>query len=221
VLEVSAEVPPSPRVLAEVAAIEGEERRFLDEVIGELAEPLDLADDRECGVGDLAADALRARMDGEVGVAAAGQAFTGPLPAGPLRRGALWDVCSSTANPGIATLTGAQLAALVARGLDPAFAAERPRPMRGAARGLLHLSGAEVRAGALLFGGRPVEPGRAYRVASSDWELEGYGGYADPAWGLRPRYEIPTIMREMLEDYFRGAGGPVRVVRGRVDGPLG
>jgi 2',3'-cyclic-nucleotide 2'-phosphodiesterase (5'-nucleotidase family) len=219
VLPVTEAIPPAEPVLAEARAIEAEVARSLDEVVGELAEPLDFATDRECGVANLAADVLRARMGAELAVVAAGQAFTGPLPAGPLRRGTLWDVCTSSANPGIATLSGAQLTALVARGLDPAFATERPHVLRGQARGLLHLSGASVRAGRLLVDGQPVELEQAYRVAGTDWELDTFGGYADPSWGLRPTYEVPTIMREAIEAYL-AAAGPVRVAMGRVDGPL-
>ena len=202
--------PPSPRVLAEVEVIEAEVAHFLAEIIGEIAAPLDFALDRECGVADLMADVLRKRMSGELAVVAAGQAFTGPLPAGPLRRGTLWDVCSSTANPAITTLTGAQLCALMTKGLDPDFAAERPHTLRGQQRGLFHLSGAEMRDGALYVAGEPVDPARAYRVACSDWEFEPYGGYAEPAWGLRIEYDVPTILREALENYL-AAHRPVRV----------
>ena len=142
VLPVADTTPPSAQVLAEADAIEAEVERYLDETIGELIEPLDFATDRECGVANLMADALRQRMDADVGGLVAGQALSGALPAGPLRRATLWDACPSPANPGVATLTGAQLVELVARGLDPERAAEQPPPLRGKARGLMHLSGA-------------------------------------------------------------------------------
>jgi 2',3'-cyclic-nucleotide 2'-phosphodiesterase (5'-nucleotidase family) len=201
-LPVTEDIPPSPAVLAEVEAIEAEGERFLAEIIGELAGPLDFATDRECAVGNMMADVLRERMGAEVAVVAGGHAFIGPLPAGPLPRGVMWDVCTSTANPAIVTMTGGQLAALVAKGLDRAFAAERPHTLRGHARGLIHLSGATVRDGQLWVGGEPVDPTREYRVAGSDWEFESYGDYADRGWNLRPRYEVPTILREALEDYL-------------------
>jgi hypothetical protein len=134
---------------------------------------------------------------------------------------ALWDVCSSSANPGVVTLTGAQLLDLVARGNDPAFVAERPHALRGQARGLLHLSGAAVRGGQLLIGAQPVAPQRTYRVAGTDWELDSYGGYAATAWNLHPIYGAPTIMREALEEYLApslAAHRPVTVAMGRLDG---
>lgn len=219
VLPLGEEIPPSPAVLTEIEAIERDAEAFLAVVIGELAEPLDFAEDRECGVGDLTADMLRERMGAEIGLVTAGQAFASGLPSGPLSRLALWDVCNSPANPGVVTMTGTQLVALVRRGLDPEFAQDRPRPMRGQARGLMHLSGGEVRGGRLLVGSMPIEAERTYRVAATDWELDTYGGYAEDAWGLQPRYDMPTIVREALEEYL-AAHRPLRVALGRVDGSL-
>lgn len=215
VLPVTEDISPSPRVLDEVAAAEREVARFLDEVVGELAAPLDFAADRECGVANLMADMLRERMDAEVGLVSSGQAFSGPLPAGPLRRLTLWEVCGSSANPGVAMLTGARLAALVARGADPAFAADQPRTLRGAPRGLLHLSGAQLRDGRLLVGGQPIDPERVYRVAGSDWELEPYGGYVERDWALEKRFDVPIILREALEEYL-ARYRPVSVQMGRL-----
>ncbi|MBC8249062.1 MAG: 5'-nucleotidase C-terminal domain-containing protein [Anaerolineales bacterium] len=192
----------------------------MDEIIGELIVPLDFATDRECGVANLLADALRQRMDAEVGVLVAGQAFGGPLPAGPLRRAALWDVCPSPANPGVVTLTGSQLVELVTRGLDPERAAEQPNPLRGKPRGLMHLSGAVVHDSRLLVGGEPVEPEREYRVAGSDFEFEADWGYTDSDRDLHPSYDVPTILREALEEYL-ATHSPVNVGLGRLMLPFG
>jgi 2',3'-cyclic-nucleotide 2'-phosphodiesterase (5'-nucleotidase family) len=216
VIPVEPPVVPSPAVLAQARAIEAECEAFLDEVIGELAQALDFATDRECGVGDMMADVLRGRMGAEVAIVAAGQAFSGPLPAGPLRRGTLWDVCSSTANPALVPMTGAQLAALVAKGLDPVFAAATTHQLRGSPRGLLHVSGATVRDGHLLIDGEAVDRDRLYQVAGTDWELEPYGGYADRSWELHPRYDLPTILREALEEYL-AIHRPVKVRLGRLE----
>ncbi len=214
-LPVGDDLPPSPIVLAAIEAQEAEAARFLDQVVGELAQSLDFAEDRECGVANLMADALRVRLQADVAVVGAGQAFSGPLPAGPVTRLVLWEVCSSSANPGVATLSGAQLQAMVHRGLDPGFAAEQPRTLRGARRGLLHLSGAVVRHGQLWIDGQPVDPSRPYRVAGSDWELEPYGGYPEQEWQFEAVYDTPTILREALEGYL-AANRPAVVTMGRL-----
>jgi 2',3'-cyclic-nucleotide 2'-phosphodiesterase (5'-nucleotidase family) len=216
VLPVTEDIPPSPRILAEIEAIEGEVARFLDQVIGELAAPLDFATDRECGVANLMADMLRERMRADIAIVTAGQAFSGPLPGGPLRRLTLWEVCGTSANPGVTMISGARLAAIVARGLDPAFAADRPRTLRHQPRGLLHLSGATVRGGQILVDGRPLDPDREYRVAGSDWELEQYGGYVEREWELRPSYHMPIILREALAEYL-ARKRPLAVTLGRLE----
>jgi 2',3'-cyclic-nucleotide 2'-phosphodiesterase (5'-nucleotidase family) len=219
VLPVTDDIPMAQAMLDEAEAIEREVTAYLDGVVGELAAPLDFAERRECGVGNLAADMLRARMGADLAIVGATQAFTGPLPAGPLRRVTLWEVCGSSANPGVVTMSGARLLAVARRGLDPAFVVEQPRPLRGLARGPLHLSGAEVRGGELLVGGQPVDPARDYRVAGTDWELEPYGGYVAAEWELRAHYDMPVIVREAMEQYLADAG-PVAVSLGRIDGAL-
>lgn len=213
-IPVGEDVPPAPAILDEIAAQEAETERFLDEEIGFLAEPLDESEERECGVGNLMADMLRERANADVGVLAVGHAFHGPLPAGPLRRVTLWDVCSSPANPGVVTMTGAQLVTMVTRGLDPQKAAESPPSWRGRLRGLMHLSGARMQGGELWIDGAPVQPGAVYRVAGSDAELEASMGYTDPDWGLQPEYDVSVILREALEPYL-AQHSPVHVPMGR------
>jgi 2',3'-cyclic-nucleotide 2'-phosphodiesterase (5'-nucleotidase family) len=216
---VGAETPPHTAVLRQVEAIERELEEYLAEIVGELEAPLDFAADRECAAANFMADVVRERMEAEVAVVTAGVAFDAGLPAGPLRRGALYEACSSPGNPGVASMTGGQLQLLVARGLDPELARDVPRTFRGAQRGLMHMSGAEVRDGRLLVAGAVIDPARTYRVAGSDWELDRYGGYADPAWGLEVEYDHPTIMREAVEDHLR-RNGRVTPPAPRINSPL-
>jgi 2',3'-cyclic-nucleotide 2'-phosphodiesterase (5'-nucleotidase family) len=218
VIPITQDIPSAPRVLTEVAAADAGTTSYLDEIIGELAEPLDFDYERECGTGNLVADMLRERMGGDVGLVCTPNIVVADLPAGPVRRRTIWEACPSPANPCVANLTGAQLIALVARGLDPVFAAERPRVLRFQPRGIISLSGAAVREGRLLIGGQPVAPERSYRVVATDWELDASGGYAEAEWQLSVTYDFPTIVREALETYLQAHRPVGGVEMGRVDG---
>jgi len=176
---------PDQGVLEETRVIEAEIEETLSEELGVVDEPID---------AQWIADMLRRRMNAEVGVFTDGLALR-TIPAGRVDRRALWEASETGANPGVTEMTGAQLAELVARGNDPEFAADAPRPLRGRARGLLRIAGVDP---------NEIEPDRRYTVAGSDWELDPYGGYADAAWGLRVRYDFPTIIREAVEDDLAG-----------------
>ena len=203
VLEVGDALPEHDGLLAEIAAIERELETWLGEVIGELAEPLDLAYDRDCSSAQFMADVVRERLRGDVGLCVAACAFNAPLSAGPLTRGALYEACESPAVPAATTMTGEQLRELVAKGRDAVVAADVPHTFRGRPRGLMHLSGVEWCEGELFVGGQPVDPARAYRVASTDYEVEAYGGYAKPEWSLDIEYDSPlVIVRDAVEQHL-------------------
>ena len=216
ILPVTETIQPASSVLEEVNIIETEIASFLAEVVGELAETFDYASDRECGAVNLMADMLRERMNADVGIVTAGAAFTGPLPAGPLQRATLWDVCSGPGNPGVVAMTGPQLVDVIQRGLDSEFAKECPRPLRGQPRGLMHVSGASITDKQLFIGDKPVESERIYKVAGSDWELDSFGGYTNSSWNLKPTYDFPVILREALEVYLK-VHRPTHVEIGRID----
>jgi 5'-nucleotidase len=174
-----------PGVAEEAARIEAEVQTLLAEELGSVDAPLDAA---------WIAEMLRRRMGAEVGLFADGQTLD-VVPPGAVTRGALWEASESTANPGVTTMTGAQLADLIRRGNDPEFVAGSPRPLRGRPRGRLQVAG--------LSPGE-IDPQRAYTVAGTDWELDSFGGYALAEWGLRLRYDFPIIVREAIEEDLRG-----------------
>ena len=183
-IEVTEDVPQHPRVLEAAAQAERDLDASLDEVIAELEEPLD---------AQWIAEMLRRRMDAEVGIATAAAVLDRPLDAGPLRRGELWEACHSTANPALTELTGAQLSELLERGNDPEFRRSTTRGLRGMPRGPLHVAGLDG-----------IEPGRTYRVAATDFELEPYGELVPREWQLAIRYDFPTIIREAVEEHLAG-----------------
>ena len=189
-LPVGEVVPLHPAVLAAAEAIEPEVEALLAEVVGELPEPLD----PEAGAR-LFGDLLLERLGADVALVVPGQAFTSGLPGGPVSRGDLWRACDSSANPGVVTMSGAQLAAVLERGRDPAVAASTAQVLRGRPRGVLQVRGLDE-----------PDPEREYRVAGTDWELEPHGGLVEAEWGLRPEYEFPTIVREVLEEHFARNG---------------
>jgi 2',3'-cyclic-nucleotide 2'-phosphodiesterase (5'-nucleotidase family) len=184
---VGEDVPPHPAVLAAAASVEPEIESLLGEVIGELPEALDPE-----AASRWVADILRIRMGADAAIVSPGAAFTAALPAGPLRRGTLWEACESRANPAVVTMTGSQLGVVLDRGRDAELAATSARALRGRPRGVLQVSGPDS-----------VDPARDYRVAGTDWELEPYGGLVDRDWGLRPDLDFPTILREAVEEHLR------------------
>lgn len=179
-IEVTDDVPPHPRVLEAMAAAERDLDDSLDEVIAVLDEPLD---------AQWVAEMLRQRMGAEVGLATSAVVLDRPLGAGPLRRGELWEACHSTANPALTELPGAQLAEMLERGNDEEFQQTTTHALRGRPRGPLHVAGPDT-----------VDPGRTYRVAATDFELEPYGELVPPEWRLAIRYDFPTIIREAIEE---------------------
>jgi 2',3'-cyclic-nucleotide 2'-phosphodiesterase (5'-nucleotidase family) len=189
-LAVDEDVPGHPAVLAAAAAAEREVDAFVAEIVGELREPLE-----PDAAARWFAEILRLRFEADVGIVTPGQAFTRALPAGSLRRADLWDACDSSANPGVVTVRGAQLAVMLERGRDPEFAETTARPLRGRPRGVLQVSGADS-----------IDRDREYRVAGTDWELHPLGHLVDREWGLQPRYEFPTILREVIEQHLARDG---------------
>jgi 2',3'-cyclic-nucleotide 2'-phosphodiesterase (5'-nucleotidase family) len=181
---VSPKTEPYPAVSAEADRIETEVAAMLAEELGRVDEPLD--------AGWIAA-MLRRRMRADVGLFTEGLALD-VVPPGVVTREALWEASETAANPGVATMTGAQLVDLIARGNEPKFAAGTPRPLRGRRRGRVRVAGIDVAS---------IEPERAYTVAATDWELDSIGGYSLAEWDLRPRYDFPTIVREAIEEDLR------------------
>jgi 2',3'-cyclic-nucleotide 2'-phosphodiesterase (5'-nucleotidase family) len=190
VIQVDEDVPQHPGVLEAVAAAEASLDASLEEIVAELAEPLDV---------QWVAEMLRERMGAEIALATSAVMLDYPLPAGPLRRRDLWEACHSTANPAVTELTGAQVAHMLELGNDAEFQQTTTGPLRGRLRGPLHVAG---NAGSL-------EPARKYVVAATDFELEHYGGLIEPDWRLAVRYDFPTIIREAIEERLAGE----RVIR--------
>jgi 5'-nucleotidase len=199
-----------PSDLAARAAFEGQQaavRQFTARVIGTATHAVALIHDGECPAGNLLADALRERMQGEVGLALAGHWQSG-LTNGDISVGALFDACRSTANPGVAHLTGNQILQFLREALKPDNVQKSSTGLRGVPIGMPHVSGMSVHYHPSRLDTLEVEIDhqalqldRLYRVAASDMELSDFIGYLTlPHESVT--YELPTIMPEVLEDYI-------------------
>jgi hypothetical protein len=199
-------------VLAAIAAAELEAEGLMAQPVGILEAALDLDHFRECGIGNLTADALREHMGAEAAIVASGLFHQG-LPAGVITLSQLDAACFSTANPGLSEVRGSQLLAALERGLDPAICQARHVAFRGTPVGIPQISGMQVEYGPLgavgervrrvLVEGHPLDPERLYRLAHTDAETMAEVGYLLLDEGQRPRYEVPIIVREVLQDYLR------------------
>jgi 2',3'-cyclic-nucleotide 2'-phosphodiesterase (5'-nucleotidase family) len=229
-LPVRGDVMPDPVVVKAIAAQRERVRALLDEPIGELLTPLDLAFDRECGMGDFLADVLRERMGADVAVVITGSLSAG-LEAGMVTLGDLCRACSAPGNPARAELTGAQILGMLRHGFDPETCKAKPPPLRGNPQGILQVSGLKVRYDPdapseerikeVLVHGQPLEPGLLYTVAATDWEFNERTGYVSVSQE-EVTYEVPTVLREAMQDYLArhsplsvDVGGRIEKIEGR------
>ncbi len=224
VLDVPQDESPDPAVSAAIAAAEAEVQVLRAQTIGILESPLDLDHFRECGVGNLAADALRERLGAEVALVASGL-FHQALSAGAVTLGQLDAACFTTANPCLTEVRGAQILAALEWGLDPAIAQARHPGLRGTPVGIPQISGMRVvydpdaevgrQVQHVVVGDEPLDPDRSYRLAHTDAETMAEVGYLVLDQGQESQHEVPTILREAIEDYLRRHSPLARPTPGR------
>jgi 5'-nucleotidase len=221
---------PDPAVIAAIAAAEREVDALMAQPIAVLEAPLDLDHFQECGIGNLTADALRERMRADVAIVCSGQFHQG-LPAGTVTLGQLDRACFSSANPCATEVRGAQIVTALERGLDPAISQSEIRGFRGTPVGIPQISGmlveydvsAEVgqRVQRVIVQGeqgapdQPLDPHRLYRLAHTDAESIRELGYLLLGEGQMTEHEVPTIVREVIEDYTRQHSPVAQPAQGR------
>lgn len=212
ILPVRDDLPPHPDVSSAWAAIQQEAARKLEQNVAQLTAPATLAHSEACSLGQLAADALRERMQAGVAICATGH-FSGELPQGPVTLGDLMRACPSTANAGVADVTGAQLVRALEYGADPDVWQRTPRAMNDSAVGILQVAGLRYRLSLdapfgqrvtdVEIGGEPVQLTAVYRLAATDFELLPRRGYfPDLALG-DTTLDVRRVLREVLQDYLR------------------
>jgi 2',3'-cyclic-nucleotide 2'-phosphodiesterase (5'-nucleotidase family) len=194
---------------------------MLDQPIGETIAPLPHDPLRESPMGNFLADVLRERMDSQVALCISGSLHEG-LPGGTVTLGDMCNACSSPGNPGRTILTGAQLREMLSLGLDPERSSQRPHFLRGRPLGILAVSGMRVevdhaapdgqRIRRVWVGKELLRDDECYTIAATDFEMDGmtYRGLEDRIPGVSftippeaVEYELPTVLREAMEDYLR------------------
>ena len=160
-------------------------------------------------MADLVADALRARAAADVAIVNAGIIMGDhDYDAGaPILTRTVLNELSRPRELVVVTMTGAELRAALEHGLAllPELSTRFPQvagmavrfdPRRPAGRRIV----------AIEIGGRPIGPGRRYRVATTGFLARGGDGYA--MIGAAPRAALPgapLLMHDVVMDYVRGA----------------
>jgi 5'-nucleotidase len=201
-----------PLVVAAIKTAEQEVTTRMETPIGVLESTLDLDHFGECGIGDLAADALRERMHADAAMVASGQFHAG-LSAGTVTYGDLDQACFSSANPTLTEVSGEQIVQALERGLDLELARYEHHGFRGTPVGTPQISGMQVvfnpqaepgqRVVKVSIGENSLDSQKIIRLAHTDAELSPEAGYLTLNEDQHSNYEVPTILPEVLEDYIR------------------
>ena len=211
-LPVPQEIDLDPAVQAAIAAAEMEAQEYRSRPLGALQAAFDVEYFAECSMGNWAADVLRERMHADAAIVSSGLFHTG-LEAGWVTLGELDAACFSTANPQLSLVSGQQLWEALERGLEPERSHIHFGSYRGTPIGVPQISGMQVwfdpaapageHVQRVMIDGKPLEPKREYRLAHTDAEGSQEYSYLhiDPAQTIET--EVPTILREALEDDLR------------------
>jgi 5'-nucleotidase len=195
-----------------------EVQKQLGRFVGETTTFMNVEYFQECGLGNFLADVLREKMGTEIAIVVSGM-LDEAIREGPITFGDLCRATSSTANPARTELTGREVLKILNYGLRPEVTQERPGPLRGNPQGILQVSGLQVTYdphGApeqpvveVLMGKDPLNLDRTYSVAATDWEFGELTEYTDLRQG-EVTYDVPTILREAIEEYL-GEHSPISI----------
>lgn len=216
--------PQDPDVLAALLEAAREGEALAARPVAVLQAPLDLQYEAECDLGNLLADALRERMGAQAALVMVAH-LNAALPAGPVTFGQLAEISWSTANPQRTPMRGAQILSALEIGLDSSWASRRLTAFRGTPNGRPQISGMEVafslarrvgrRVVSARIGGEPLRADGTYLVAHTDAETMSGVNLLRLEPGQSTESEVPTVMREVLEDYLRGHSPVLAPPRGR------
>lgn len=194
--------------------------RILSEEVGDASAALTFDQVAENPLANLLADALRQRTGAAVALIQPTHLLAS-ISRGPVTVRRIYRACKSPGNPAVRSLTGAQLLEMLEAGLDEERARQTAHWGRGRLHGRMAVSGLTacydpaaprgLRLSEVLVSGESLLPDRLYEVAGTDAEMTNLtwrrpGHPPDLSFDLdedSPRYEVPTVMRDVLEDHIR------------------
>ncbi len=171
----------------------------MNEVVGELAAPLERAKDplASSTAGNFLADALRLHAVADVGLMNRG-GIRADVEAGPFTRRHAFELCPFENNVTVLTLTGAELTELLRKSVE------------GEAHSGLEVSGIVVQAAVaadgkrsltgIVVGGKLVDPVHEYRVALNSFLADGGDAYIEKFAAGPKRKDELMIMRDLIEE---------------------
>ncbi|MBU6428692.1 MAG: 5'-nucleotidase C-terminal domain-containing protein, partial [Cyanobacteria bacterium REEB65] len=169
-LPIAGDTPEDSKVATVVDRYADQIQAKMDVVIGQAPDGLSVSDkyDRDCPLGDWAADLVRARMKADVAILNSG-GLRSALNPGPIHVGDVYTVFPFENRLVTLDMSGA----LLARQLD-AVAAHKA--------GMLQMSGLtwhidDGKATDIMIGGHPLDPAKIYKVATIDYVALGNDHY--------------------------------------------
>lgn len=217
-LPVSSQVSADPQVAALVKDYEGRLKAGFSEVIGRAAALLDGERNhvwtRETNLGNLLADMLRDFGKTELAIINGG-GIRGSL-AGPITLGDAFRVLPLDTTVVTLQLTGAQVREALENGMSQV---EQGRGRFPQVSGMtLVLEGARPvgqRVVDVRVGGQPLDPGRMYSLATTDFLAGGGDGYSVFRAGKQWR-DTQRLLRDLFVEFVRRHGAISAAVEGRI-----
>jgi 5'-nucleotidase/UDP-sugar diphosphatase len=193
-------IVPDPVVAAKIEAYKRAAAPAIGRIVGRSRARLTRDYNRESPLGDFVTDVLREEGRAEVAFTNAG-GLRADLPEGPVTNGNVLDALPFVNNLVVCELTGDQIREVLEQGLS-------------LERGLVQVSGLAAtydlgrpsgrRLVAVTVGGRPLEPARIYRVATSSFLTQ--GGDLYETFLRTKRTDSGRPMSEVVIGYFERTG---------------
>jgi 5'-nucleotidase/UDP-sugar diphosphatase len=221
----TATVTPDPEVAAVVAKLEADLSREMDQPLAKLAVELDSRNiavrTGEAAIGNLIADAMRAKSGADAAV----------TNGGSIRGGKVYPAGSTiTRRDVLAELPfGNRVVTIEIRGRDLRSALESGFARLADAAGRFpQVSGMTIqfdprlppgkRIKSIKIGGKPLDPNRIYRIATNDFLARGSDGYDTfgKARSLLPADDSPLLANEVMS-YLQKLGTVQTGIQGRID----